>query len=94
MKTYWVYILSNQNNRVLYIGVTSNLEQRIYQHKNKMIQGFTEKYNVNKLVYFEETSDVNSAINREKQLKGWSRIKKEALINKINPEWQDLSAAF
>ena len=94
MKSYWVYILSNQNNNVLYIGITSELEQRVYQHKNKLIKGFTEKYNVNKLIYFEESIDPESAILREKQLKGWTRKKKEILINKMNPEWRDLSLDF
>ena len=94
MKSYWVYILSNQNNNVLYIGITSELEQRVYQHKNKLIKGFTEKYNVNKLIYFEESIDPESAILREKQLKGWTRKKKEMLINKMNPEWRDLSLDF
>lgn len=94
MKSYWVYILSNQNNNVLYIGISSELEQRIYQHKNKLVKGFTEKYNVNKLIYFEETTDPMSAISREKQLKGWTRKKKEALINQMNPRWADLSLDF
>ena len=94
MKSYWVYILSNQNNNVLYIGITSELEQRVYQHKNKLIKGFTEKYNVNKLIYFEESIDPESAILREKQLKGWTRKKKEMLIKKMNPEWRDLSLDF
>ncbi len=94
MKSYWVYILTNQNNKVLYIGVSSELVQRIYQHKNKLIKGFTEKYNVNKLIYYEETTDPVSAISREKQLKGWTRRKKEVLINKMNPKWLDLSLDF
>jgi putative endonuclease len=94
MKSYWVYILTNQNNKVFYIGVSSELEQRIYQHKNKLIKGFTEKYNVNKLIYYEETTDPVSAISREKQLKGWTRRKKEVLINKMNPKWLDLSLDF
>jgi len=88
---YYVYILSNWNNKVLYIGVTNNLERRIYEHKNKLIEGFTEKYNVNKLVYFEEAIDVNCAIRREKQLKGWRREKKNELIESVNPKWEDLS---
>ena len=94
MKSYWVYILSNQHNNVLYIGVTSELEQRIHQHKNKTIKGFTSKYNINKLIYFEETSDPESAILREKQLKGWTRNKKEKLINRVNPDRRDLSLDF
>ena len=72
---YYVYILTNFNNKVLYIGVTNDLNRRIYEHKNKLIDGFTKKYNVNKLVYYEEYKDVNEAISREKQLKGWKRQK-------------------
>lgn len=75
----------------MYIGVTSNLQQRIHQHKNKLIDGFTKKYNVNKLVYYESTEDVTSAINREKQLKGWTRKKKNNLITAINPKYEDLN---
>ncbi len=88
---YYVYLLSNWNNKVLYIGVTNNLERRIIEHKQKLIPGFTEKYNVNKLVYFEQTEDVMSAISREKQLKKWRREKKNALVNCVNPGWKDLS---
>ena len=88
---YYVYLLSNWNNKVLYIGVTNNLERRITEHKQKLIPGFTEKYNVNKLVYFEHTEDVISAISREKQLKKWRREKKNALVNGVNPGWKDLS---
>jgi putative endonuclease len=94
MKSYWVYILTNHHNTVLYIGISSQLEQRVYQHKNKMVKGFTEKYNVNKLIYFEEFTDPENAILREKQLKGWTRKKKEALINRFNLEWVDLSLDF
>ena len=88
---YYVYILSNWNNQVIYIGVTNNLERRIYEHKNKLIDGFTKKYNIDKLVYFEETTDVKAAIEREKQLKGWKREKKNALIKTFNPKLQDLA---
>ena len=91
MKTYFVYILSNKANTVLYVGVTNNLERRVYEHKNKLIDGFTKRYNVDKLVYFETTSDVDEAIKREKALKNLVRRKKEELINSINPEWVDLS---
>ena len=91
---YYVYILSNWNNQVIYIGVTNNLERRIYEHKNKLIDGFTKKYNIDKLVYFEETTDVKAAIEREKQLKGWKREKKNILINSLNPEWNDLSSGW
>lgn len=90
-KTYYVYLIVNWNNKVLYIGVTSNLEHRIHQHKNKLIKGFTEKYNVNKLVYFEQTSDIESAITREKEIKRWRREKKNKLVESTNKEWQDLS---
>ena len=88
---YYVYILTNKNNTVLYVGVTNNLERRIYEHKSGMIEGFTKKYQTHKLIYFEATPNVDSAINREKQLKGWSRKKKEDLINSHNPTWKDLS---
>ena len=87
---YFVYILSNWSDSVLYIGVTSNLPRRLYEHKNRLVDGFSSKYNTNKLVYFEETSDVYSAISREKQLKKWSRSKKNELIAKVNPQWADL----
>ena len=88
---YYVYILTNTYNTVLYIGVTNNLERRLYEHKNKLVDGFTKKYNLHKLVYFDTTTDVRSAIEREKQLKGWARAKKNALIESINPDWTDLS---
>ena len=91
MKTYYVYILSNQTDTTLYIGVTNNLERRIYEHKNKIVDGFTAKYNLNKLVYFEEATDAISAIEREKQLKGYARSKKDILIITKNPYWEDLS---
>jgi putative endonuclease len=79
---------------VLYIGVTNNLERRIVEHRQKLTPGFTEKYNVNKLVYFEQTNDVISALGREKQLKKWRREKKNELVNSVNPSWQDLSAGW
>ena len=88
---YYVYILTNWSNTVLYTGVTNNLERRLCEHKNKSVKGFTEKYNVNKLVYFDSTTDVKAAIAREKQIKGWTRNKKKALIESINPQWNDLS---
>ena len=89
-KQYAVYILANQNNSVLYIGSTSNLESRLAQHRQKLMTGFTAKYNVNKLVYFEITNDVYAALARERQLKRWRRDKKERLIERINPNWSDL----
>jgi len=88
---YFVYILSNWDDSVLYIGVTNNLYRRLYEHRNHMADGFTKKYNMNKLVYYEGTGDVRSAIAREKQLKGWTRAKKNALIQRENPTWCDLA---
>ena len=91
---YYVYILSNWDDSVLYIGVTNDLKRRLYEHKNHLVDGFTHKYNVTKLVYFEHTNDVRSAIEREKQLKGWTRAKKHTLIKKMNPFWKDLSLGW
>ncbi len=90
MKTYYVYILTNWNNKVMYIGVTSDLNKRLYEHKNKLVKGFTKKYNVDKLVYYETSLDIRSAIEREKQLKKWRREKKNALVMSMNPEWVSL----
>ncbi len=87
---YYVYILTNKTKTVLYTGVTNNLQRRIYEHKNKLIDGFTKRYNVDRLVYYEMTSDVKSAIKREKQIKNLLRRKKEELINTFNPDWDDL----
>ena len=89
--TYYIYILSNDRNTVLYVGITNNIERRITEHKQKIIKGFTKKYNVDKLVYLEEFQDVHEAIAREKQIKAGSRKKKEELINNFNPNWNDLS---
>lgn len=75
----------------MYVGITNDLKRRIYEHRNKIVQGFTEKYNVKRLVYFEETSDVTAAITREKEIKKWRREKKNNLVSKMNPEWKDLS---
>ena len=91
MKDYYVYILSNKTNTTLYIGVTNDLERRLYEHKNHLIKGFSSRYNITKLVYFETTSDVYSAIEREKQLKGKTRAKKNVIIETMNPDWHDLS---
>ena len=91
IKIYTVYILTNKYNTVLYIGVTGNLAARLDQHKNKATPGFTARYNLNKLVYYETTEDPTSAITREKQLKGWSRKKKQELITSFNPKWKDLT---
>ncbi len=90
MNHYYVYILASQRNGTLYIGVTNDLRKRVYEHKNDLVEGFTKKYQVHKLVYFEETFDIESAIKREKQLKAWKRKWKLELIEKSNPNWDDL----
>jgi putative endonuclease len=90
-KSYYVYIMTNESN-TLYIGVTNDLTKRVFEHKNKLLPGFTAKYNITRLVYFEETNDVQTAIAREKQIKGWLRKKKFALISSVNPKWEDLSS--
>ena len=87
---YYIYIVSKKNNNIFYIGVTNDLKRRIYEHKQKLIDGFTKKYNLGKLVYFEDFKDISRAIEREKQLKKWSRIKKISLIEMQNPNWIDL----
>ena len=89
-KSYFVYILTNFEETTFYIGVTSNLQKRIWEHKNKIVEGFTKKYNVNRLVYYEQTEDVETALNREKQLKRWHRQWKINLIKEFNPEMKDL----
>lgn len=86
-KYSWIYILTTKNHKLLYIGVTSNLENRMYQHINKLIKGYSSKYNVNKLVYYELFEDIRSAIAREKQLKNWHRVWKDNLISSKNPDW-------
>ena len=91
---YYVYILTNWSNKVLYIGVTNDLQRRLYEHKNKLVKGFTEIYNINKLVYFDSATDVKAAIEREKQIKGWTRLKKNDLVESINPQWNDLSESI
>ena len=92
--SYYVYILANTHNTVLYVGVTNNLERRLYEHQHLLVDGFTKRYNVHKLVYFEESTDVNAAIAREKQIKAFRRVKKEALIKRTNPTWEDLSLTW
>ena len=87
---YYVYILTNKTDKVMYIGVTNDIVRRVYEHRNHMIDGFTAKYNVTKLVYVESAPDVRDAIQREKQLKGWTRAKKNALVETVNPKWEDL----
>ncbi|HAG52160.1 MAG TPA: GIY-YIG nuclease [Alphaproteobacteria bacterium] len=90
MQNSYVYILSNKNDNVLYIGVTSNIVKRVYEHKNKLVEGFTEKYNIEKLVYYEIFDDIELAIEREKQLKNWHKDWKRNLITSFNEEWKGL----
>lgn len=89
MTRYYVYILTSKENTALYVGVTNDLRHRLIEHKNELADGFTKRYHLHKLVYYEEYSEINDAISREKQLKGWSRRKKNALIEKRNPDWDD-----
>jgi len=91
MKKSFVYFMTNKNNTIIYVGVTSNLEKRVYEHKMKLFGGFSSKYNCNKLIYFEEFSDINYAISREKQLKAGNRKRKEELVNSLNSNWFDLA---
>lgn len=91
---YYVYILTNKTDSVMYIGVTNDLKRRLYEHKNELVEGFTKKYKVHKLVYFEEYSDIDNAIAREKQLKKWKRDKKNALVETQNPTWNDWGEGF
>jgi putative endonuclease len=93
MKQYYVYIMSSKTRR-LYTGVTDNLERRVHEHKNKLLPGFSKRYNISRLVYYETCTDVRAAIAREKQIKGWLRAKKVALIESVNPAWDDLSAGW
>ena len=89
--TYYVYILTNANKNLIYIGVTNNLIRRVYEHKHHLDKGsYTARYNIDQLVYFEETSDVEAAISREKQLKGWNRARKNRLVESKNPAWKDI----
>ena len=90
VRTYYVYMLTNATRR-LYVGVTNNLERRLYEHKKRLVPGFTRKYKIDWLVYYEQTSDVEAARAREKQIKGWRKSKKVALIETLNPRWRDLS---
>ena len=91
---YYVYILTNKTDAVMYIGVTNDLSRRLYEHKNEQIEGFTKRYHVHRLVYFEEYSEVSDAIAREKQLKHWVRNKKNSLIQEQNPNWDDFGEYF
>ena len=93
-RSYYVYIVTNWNDRVMYIGMTNNLERQVREHKEKRVGGFTARYNVDKLVYYEETNDVRIAIAREKELKKWRREKKNVLVRGTNPMWQDLAAEW
>ena len=93
MRQYYVYIMSSRN-RTLYVGVTNNLLRRAYEHQHKLADGFTKKYNVSSVVFYDTTNDVEAAIAREKQLKGWRRSKKIALIELVNTGWNDLSLAW
>ena len=94
IQMYYVYILTNKTNEVLYIGVTNDLSRRLQEHKNGELIGFTKQYHVHTLVYFEEYFDIEDAIAREKQLKHWRREKKIELVEQTNPEWDDLSESF
>ena len=91
MNDYYVYILTNDNNTVMYIGITNNIRRRVYEHKTGVFEGFTKKYRVHKLVYCEKCHNVNDAIAREKQLKNWSRTKKNALVESVNPDWKEIA---
>ncbi len=91
---FYVYILTNWNNKVMYVGMTNNLVRRMHEHKNRVTDGFTKRYHVNKLVYFEHGHDVLAIIAREKEIKKWRREKKNKLVETMNPQWIDLSAAW
>ena len=93
MRQSYVYIMANRS-KTLYVGVTNNLERRVYEHKHSLVEGFTSRYHLTKLVYYETTGEIEAAIGREKQLKGWLRRKKVALIESVNPEWDDLSETW
>ena len=86
----YIYFMSNRYNKVLYVGITSNLIKKAWEHKNKVVDGFTKRYNLNKLVYYEIYDDIETAINREKQIKSWPRKRKIELIHSLNPHWDDL----
>jgi putative endonuclease len=90
VRHYYVYIMTNHSG-TLYVGMTNDLQRRVWQHKQKLVHGFTKRYNITRLVYYEETPDVKAAIAREKQIKGWARRKKMDLVESLNPGWKDLS---
>jgi putative endonuclease len=91
-KQYWLYMVTNRWKNVLYTGMTNDLPKRVWQHKNKAVPGFTKKYNCDRLVYFEEFGEVDQLIARENQVKGWKRVRKNALVEAMNPDWIDLAA--
>ena len=93
-RSYWIYVLTNKRNGTLYIGVSNSLERRIWEHKAKIIEGFSKRYGLDRLAHFEEFRDVHDAIAREKEIKGWLRTRKIALIETGNPAWSDLSAGW
>ena len=90
-KRYYIYILSTWNHKVIYVGITNDLRRRLYEHQHELVDGFTKRYHVHKLVYYESTEDPISAITREKEIKGWSRAKKNALIESKNPNWEEIT---
>jgi putative endonuclease len=93
VKKYYVYIMTNHSG-TLYVGLTNDLERRVWEHKNLLIEGFSKRYRINRLVHYEETPSIETAIKREKELKGWLRAKKVKLIEKHNPHWRDLSVPW
>ena len=93
-KSYYVYILTNDWGNVMYVGMTSNIERRLYEHKLELADGFTKRYHVHKLVYYEQTNDAYAAVTRERQLKGWTRKRKNELVETVNPNWEDLSTSW
>ncbi|HOH38202.1 MAG TPA: GIY-YIG nuclease family protein [Spirochaetota bacterium] len=90
MNIYYIYMIANRNNNVLYIGVTNNLKRRVFEHREKLVEGFSSKYNCCKLVWYEQTNNIESAIQKEKQMKKWKREYKSNIINEMNPQWNDL----
>ncbi len=92
-RDYYVYLLTNRSG-TLYTGVTNDIQRRMYEHKNKLVEGFTKRYNIDMLVYYEATSDIREALSREKQIKAWRRSKRVALIESTNPQWRDLSGGW
>ncbi len=90
MNKYYIYMITNRNNNVLYIGVTNDLKRRVFEHREKLVEGFSSKYNCSKLVWYEQTNNIGSAILREKQMKKWKREYNNNIINEMNPEWNDL----